>query len=140
MVILLVVLYVMGIMMFAAYLVTREFLGKQRAKAVSRIERHLHALNVMSYFWVMIAAIMLPLMEFLVVTRPTLFEILNEKLSPLMIFVFFVNTMSGLIAGYSDDPRARNVSAGPIGKQWLWLLAALFAVLGVVGVLTGALV
>lgn len=137
MVILLVVIYVMGIMMFAAYLVTREVLRKQRSKAVSRTERHLHALNVMSYFWVMTAAISLPLMEFLAVTIPESVEVLD---SLFMISIFLMTTIGGLAAGYLDNPRARCVSAGPIGKQWLWPLAILFAVLGIVGVLTEVLV
>lgn len=139
MVILLVFMYVMGVMMFATFLVRREFLRKQRDEAVSRTEKHLHSLNVMSSFWVLTAAIMLPFLEFLIVTRPAFFEILDEKLSPLMIFVFLMTTISGLITGYSDDPRARYVSA-PIGKQWLWPLTVLFAVLGLVAVLTGILV
>ena len=141
MVIPLVFIYVMGIMMFAAYLVTRELLRRERGKAVSRSEKHLHGLNVMSSFWVLTAAIALPLLDFLTVTAPTFVEIIDEELSPFssfMIFIFLITTISGLIAGYSDDPRARYPSA-PIGEQWLWPLAVLFAVLGIVGILTGIL-
>ena len=148
MVILLALMYVWGIASFATFIVTRRSLRRLRNDAVSKTEKCLNSLNTMSVGWAFFFALMLSAIEFPVVAItpvhmwPHLVERLNEtfSFSTFSVVQLSLVTILVLVTGYRQNPRASDTLANTLGKRSLRALIVWFAVVGILGVLTGILV
>jgi hypothetical protein len=145
------VVYIMGLVMSATFLITRKFMRTRQGSGTSKAERCLYSLSGISLPWAMILAPIVFAMELVfaftipIQNWPQTIEFFNEVESSSVFFFQFPIMFAGItlvsfVIGYFDNPRGRYDIVTAVRDLWLWILLVLYVIVGILGVLTGLLV
>jgi ABC-type multidrug transport system permease subunit len=144
------VVYIMGLVMSAMFLITRKFLRARQGSGTSKAERCLYSLSGISLPWAMTLAPMVFAMELVfaftipIQNWPQTIEFFNEvESSSAFLFEFPIMfmgiTLVSFVIGYFDNPRGMYDTVTALRDQWLWILLVLYVAVGIVGAMTGLL-
>jgi hypothetical protein len=145
------IVYMLGLVTFAVFLITRKFLRAHQGNEASKAERCLYILSGISLAWMMVLAPIVFVMELVFVFTipvqnwPQIVEFFNDAETSSVLFFQFplmfvgIKVMS-LVIGYFDYPRRNFDTINAVGDWWLWILLVLYIAVGIAGVFTGLLV
>lgn len=141
------IIYTLGLAFLVIFLISKKYRRNRQNSEVTKTEKFLNCLSLVSLTWIFMSAFMVFLMELaFVLYMPQqdwfhIVEFLNDRALSSSSFLSWL-TMPLLISvaipviGYYMKLDLLN----ELGKSWEWILLALYVIVGIVGMLTGLLV